>query len=48
MLHPDPSQRPTIDEVLAHAWLNECFTPETIEDAYQEMKSRKEYMQTNF
>lgn len=46
MTHPDPSKRPTINEVLSSSWLNTEITSLTLGEAYDEMIARKEHMVT--
>lgn len=48
MIHPDPCKRPSIFEILSHSWLDREFSQEAIEEAYQEMSSRKAYIKTLF
>lgn len=44
MLNPDPLKRPNIFEVLQNSWLSRPFSSDIIQDVYQEMNSRKEYI----
>ena len=44
MLNPDPSKRPTIQQVLEYSWLSRDFSPDIISDVYQDMTDRKEYI----
>jgi len=44
MTHSDPKKRPTIREVLDHAWFTSSINDELLEEAYSEMNARKEFM----
>jgi serine/threonine protein kinase len=47
MLNPDPSQRPTISQVLSYSWLTTDFESNFQSVAYSEMNSRKEHIQSS-
>lgn len=44
MTHPDPTKRPTIDEILTSPWLTSNISENLLGEAYDEMNSRKEIM----
>jgi len=44
MLNPDPSQRPTISQVLEYSWLTREFCPDIITDVYDDMAQRKKFI----
>ncbi|CAI2381197.1 unnamed protein product [Moneuplotes crassus] len=46
MTHPDPYKRPSMLEVLSHPWVDCEFSQELMQEAYQEMSSRKAYIKT--
>lgn len=46
MIHPDPCKRPSIFEVLSYSWLSRDFGQEMVQEAYQEMSSRKAYIKS--
>ena len=48
MLNEDPSQRPSLPEVISSKWMAKEFSPEILELTYMEMNSRKEFMQAQW
>jgi serine/threonine protein kinase len=44
MTNEDPSKRPSVSEVLCHPWFNEEISGSLLEETYQEMNYRKDYM----
>ncbi len=44
MLNPDPKKRPNISEVLEYSWLTKPFSSDILEDVFNEMNYRKQYI----
>lgn len=44
MLHPDPSERPTVSQILSYPWLWRPISESLISEAFDEMAYRKKYI----